>query len=693
MVYRARRGIVLALCLLTLLTPLVGPVSAHAALEAANMDLSADPAEDFYRYVNGGWQDRTEIPADRGSYGVFDELYDRTRDQLLSILDDPDAAATLEPGSDQWKAVQLYQQGLDLETRNVQGIEPIQPLLDDIAGITTLDDVHAFQQGAAFDLLNGLFSFYVAPDLLDSSVNVPYLGGPYFGLPNRDYYVDEDPELRDAYIGTSAELLIHAGYDPDTAQEAAAAVYELEYALADATLPREDAQDFAVIYNPMSLDELKTLYPAMDWDAWVAELGFEGIETFVVDDVAYFEALPGILAETPIEVLQAYYILEVMWSASSLLSEEIEATAFAFEGPVMSGVSEQSPLEERSLDTVNSIVPDAIGRLYVAEHFPPEAKAEIEALVDAEIDAFRIRLENNPWMSEETRAGALAKLDSMMVKVGYPDEWDDYEALQIGDSYAASVMSAGEASVRESLAEAGQPVDRSAWDMPVQRVNAYYNPLNNEIVFPAAILQAPFFEYGGDPAANFGGIGMVIGHELTHGFDVSGSQFDAEGNLVNWWAEEDFATFDALNHRLVDQYNAIEVLPGVTINGQLTVGENAADLGGTQIAYDAFMLSLAREGEASGTATPSATPFASPVMPAGMDALTPQQRFFVSVATVWRFKSRDEALRTQVMIDPHSPGTVRAVVPIRNMDAFHDAFDVQPGDPMYLPPEDRVVIW
>lgn len=380
-----------------------------------------------------------------------------------------------------------------------------------------------------------------------------------------------------------------------------------------------------------------------------------------------------------------------MWVYSDMLSEEIDTTVFSFEGPLLEGVTEQRTLEERTLDQVDTTLSDALGRLYVDEYFPPEAKEEITALVDAEIAAFRLRIENNEWMSDGTRQLALGKLDAIAVKVGYPDQWQTYEHVDIADSYALSMVSAANADVRDNLGRVGQKVDRDEWTTSAQTINAYYNPVMNEIVFPAAILQPPFFQYGGDPAANFGGIGMVIGHELTHGFDLTGSQFDAQGNLTNWWTEADYEEFLALNQQVVEQYSAIEVLPGLTINGQVTVGENVADLGGVQIAYDALMIYLAEQGEL--LATPSATPMATPVGTYDFDSLTPEQRFFVSVASIWRWETRDEALRTQVLLDEHSPAVVRAVVPIQNMDDFHEAFDIQPGDPMYLPPEERIVVW
>jgi predicted metalloendopeptidase len=356
---------------------------------------------------------------------------------------------------------------------------------------------------------------------------------------------------------------------------------------------------------------------------------------------------------------------------------------------VLSGQDTLKPLDERIMSAVNGALPDAIGKLYVERYFPPEAKASIESLVGDILAAFHDRLEQNTWMSPVTRDKALAKLAAVRVKVGYPDKWKTYEKVEIGSTYADSMLSASVAEMERQLAKAGKPVDRSEWGMPPQTVNAYYNPGNNEIVFPAAILQPPFFDYQADPATNYGAIGYVIGHEITHGFDLQGSQFDAQGNLNNWWTPQDKASFDALTNALVKQYDAIEVKPGLHINGQITVTENTADLGGIQVAYDALQRRLAEQA----AATPAATPVATAADDPALAEFTPAQRFFIAAATVWREKTRDSALVTQIKSDEHSPAAVRGVQPLRNMQQFFDAFHIVPGDPMYLPPDQRVVIW
>jgi putative endopeptidase len=675
-------------------------------INPADMDFSVDPAEDFFRFANGGWLDRTEIPADEGAYGVFNELIDRTRVQLLDLLNEKASGGDLQEGSDEWKAAEIYRQGIDIETRNEQGIEPIQPILDRIDAIQDLDDFHEFQQSAAFSWLTGLFWIYASPDLADSSVNAAYLSSSFFGLPNRDYYLEDDEgnaEVREAYIQVLADLLGYIGYDDAEAADAAQAVYDLERQLVEPTLTREESQDASLSYNPTSVADLAKIYPLMDWDAYLAELGLTGIDTIVVTELRYLEALEGIVSATPIETLKDFVKMEVLWSFAGFLGEDIGETAFSFQGGVLSGVDQQAPLEERVLDETSGMLGEAIGRLYVEEYFPLEAKEQVTELVEALIVAFRARLEANPWMSEETKSEALAKLDALGMKIGYPDRWRSYEAVEIADSYVGSFLSAVNADTRHNLDQAGKPVDPEEWFIPPQTVNAFYDSTANEIVFPAAFLQAPFFDYQADPASNFGGIGFVIGHEITHGFDLQGSQFDAEGNLRNWWTEADQAAFDELNQRVVDQYSAIEVLPGVNIDGQITVTENVADLGGVQVAYDALLVYLEAQGETLATpsaeGSPAATPLATPV--GGLDAtpvggevaLTQQQRFFVAAATVWREKIRDESLETQVRVDVHAPAEQRATVPIQNMDEFYEAFGIEPGDAMYLPPEERITIW
>lgn len=474
----------------------------------------------------------------------------------------------------------------------------------------------------------------------------------------------------------NAALLGYVGYDAAKAQDAAERVYEFEKRLAEPTLSPEDFNDPKNYYHPRPVADLIAANPKFDWPAFLELIGVPDLKTVVVTEEDYLASIDDILAATDLETIKDYLKLQVLQGTASSLTEEIGQTTFDFYGTFLNGVEERRPIEERALADVNDALGFAVGKLYVDEYFPPEAKASIEELVQHLIAATGTRIQNLSWMSAETKETALTKLDAMGVKVGYPDKWQTYEAVNIEESLAQTMLSASLAESNRQLARVGKPVDRDEWSMFPQEINAYYDPTNNEIVFPAAILQAPFYDYQADLAYNYGDIGAIIGHEITHGFDQSGSQFDAEGNLNNWWTDEDLAEFKALTDEVTTQYDAIEVLPSVFVNGDLTIGENIADMGGLQIAYDALHQALAESGD-----------------PGLIEEMTQDERFFVSWAVGWAEKARPEAIETQVATDEHSPYSVRAVQPSRNMGVFFTTFDIKPGDPMYLPPEDRVVIW
>ena len=683
-------AIVIVLVALSSVAPVLAQERAAPGVNPADMDLAVDPGADFYRFANGGWLDRTELPADEASYGTYpNELQDRNTALLVGLLTELGAAGTVRPDSDEWKAVRYFQQGTDLAARDAAGIEPIRPQLDEIDAIPDLAGFHQYLQGATFDgIVGGLLPIQVSADQQDSQVNTLYLGGPSLGLPVRDYYLEDDEAnepIRAAYRQTSAELLSYLGDDPERARAAADAVDDLERRLAEPTLTREQRQDRSLTYNPTAVADLPARYPLMDWPGYLQTLGLRGMETVIVTEPGYLDALPAIVAATPVETLKDYLRLRLLWNLSESLTSAIEETAFDFHGRVLGGVEEMRPIEERTLDQVNGLMGEAVGKLYVAEAFPPEAKAQVEELVADVKVAFQRRLEANSWMSPETKAKALEKLAALDVKVGYPDVWRSYEAVEVGDSYGETTLNALNAELRRNLAQAGRRVDPDEWFTPPQTVSAYYTAVFNEILLPAGILQPPFFDHQADPAANYGAVGLVIGHEITHGFDLQGSQFDAQGNLASWWTPQDNDRFQALNDRVVAQYGAIEALPGVFLNGQITVTENVADMGGVQVAYDALQRRLASDG-APLPPPPSTEASAGP-------NLTPEQRFFVAVATVWRQETREEALRTQVQAGIHAPARVRATQPIRNMDAFHEAFGIGPDDPMYLPPEERIVVW
>jgi predicted metalloendopeptidase len=655
-------------------SPEASPVAEQHGIRIEDMDLTVDPGDDFYRFANGGWLDRTELPGTSPAYGVFDELNDKVTAQLQDVV----FGLEPDPDTDTGKVRVVFDQFVNEDERNANGVEPIQPILDEIEQIDSLESGLAFQQVAQLDEL-GLFYVGSGAALDDATMNIAWMGPAALHLPDREYYLDESEEgqaIRDAWIEATTQLFVIAGYEEAEAAEAAEQMMAFETEIAKITTPSEAFNDPATYNNPHTLDQLQELLPAFDWAGWFETLGIPADVTVNVTDMMWMEGIAGVLEAAEPDILRTYFTSQLIWDNSAYLSLDIADISFGFNAGVLQGVTERRPIEERGIFLVQDIFPDALGQAYVAESFPPEAKAEIEALVANIITAFGERIRNNTWMSEETKEKALEKLDLMSVKVGYPDTWKSYEQVEVGESLFGSVHGAQQLRTQEDLAKIGQPVDRTEWGMAAFTVNAYYNPSLNEIVFPAAILQAPFFDPEADLASNYGAIGFVIGHEITHGFDASGSNYDGYGNIVQWWTEEDAAAFDALNQRVIEQYSEIEILPDLFINGELTVTENVADLGGLQTAYDALLVAIGEDAAAD-------HPW----------FLTQQQRFFIAAASAWREKATDEFQAYLVGVDPHSPAIARGVQPLKNMDTFYEAFDIEEGDPEFLPPEDRIVVW
>ena len=650
----------------------LGPVG----IQASNMDLTVDPGEDFYSFANGGWLADNELDETEVSLGTLDEAYYEVGQQLFEIILDLDADDDTAEG----KARTLFDQVMDTRARDRDGIDPVLPLLDTIQGISSIEDGLDYQERSFQDNLNGLFIPYADIALDDATRNVAWLAGPFLNLPSEGYYLDdtdEAEEIRDAWVEATAALLVELGYDEAEAAEAAEAVLEFETEVARAKTPDAVMQsDPSLWNNPRTIAELEAILPGFDWQGFMEANGIADQELLMVDDIAYLEALGGLLDDADPRVLQYLFAIELAWAAAPYLTSDMEEIAFSFQAGTLLGIEEQGPIEGRALTVVATLLPDVLAELYVEEAFSPEAKAEIEDLVDHLLAAFRIRIEQNPWMGEETRAQALAKLDLINVKVGYPDEWESYDDVAIGDSLFETFASATALINSQDLAMIGEPVDRDAWELPAFEVNAYYSPTANEIVFPAGILQPPLYDPNADLASNYGAIGAVIGHEITHGFDLSGSQFDGNGNLVDWWTEADTEAFEDLNDQVAAHYSDIEALPGLMVDGELTVTENVADMGGVQVAYDGLMLALAEANSDD-----------------RVWLYTQEQRFFIAWATTWRELARDEFIELIVEIDEHAPAPVRAVEPLRHMDEFYEAFGIEPGDPMYLPPEDRIVIW
>lgn len=648
------------------------------------MDKKVKPGDDFFRFVNGEWFDKTEIPADRTRWGSFDELRQNTDIDALNILKEAVNNKNLDPKSDQMKAVNVFKTYLDLDTRNKLGITPIQSTLDQINKVKNVKDIIALVTEKMPEGGLGFFGMYIYADAMDSNKNVINISPGSIGLPDRDYYVSQDADSKDKkqkYEIHVARMLQFLGIDAASATKQAAQVVVLETKMAEARLDRVERRDRRKTYNPMSVADLQKLTPSVNWSNYLNAAGLKNANEVVVSMPKYMEVLEQIFKTASIEELKSYLRWTLINKNTGVLTTAIDEANFDFYSKTLTGAIAQRPIEERALQVVNGTVGEALGKLYVEKKFPPEAKAKAKEMIDYVFLAFENRINNLPWMTPATRQGAIEKLRKSTVKIGYPDKWEDYSKLDIkspeqGGTYYENMKNVARWGFAKNIAEYGKPVDKTKWGMSPQTVNAYFNPTNNEIVFPAAILQPPFYDYKADMAVNFGGIGAVIGHEISHGFDDSGSRYNADGNLVNWWTEDDLKQFTGLGGALADQYSALEPLPNTFVDGKFTLGENIGDLGGVNAAYDGLQLYLKDKGR-----------------PDLIDGYTPEQRFFISWGTIWRTKMRDEAIKNQVKTDPHAPGMYRSYVPLQNVDAWYKAFDIKPGQTLYVAPEKRVKIW
>jgi len=646
-----------------------------------NMDTTVSPKEDFYSYVNGNWVKTTTIPEEESRWGGFNVLRKSTRNDVLSIVKTAKELGSYDEGTDQKKALLLFESELDTVARDAAGLEPLKPLLSAIDGITDLTDMQT-----AYAKTNGIdapfYGFQVFPDLNNSAMNASYISQGSLGLPDRDYYVlkdDKSKERRQQYVDHITRMMQYIDYSEADAKAAAEMILEVETRLAEPQLDKAQQRNISNFNNPRTLEQLSEITPAVNWSKFIKDIGVEKeIDTVYVLELKYMDELQKVLTSTPIEDIKTMMKWSTLNNAANLLTTELEKANWDFYSKTLRGTETQRPREDTAMDHVTGRVGEAIGKLYVDAKFPPEAKEKAENMIANVITAFKARIDKLDWMSADTKAKAIEKLDKFTVKIAYPDEWEDYSELQIkeGNGYAENMLALSDWNQKENLAEIGQPVDKTEWGMPPQMVNAYFNPFNNEIVFPAAILQPPFYNYTADEAVNYGGIGAVIGHEISHAFDDQGAQFDSDGNLINWWTPEDLTEFKKRGKALADQYSSIEVLDSLFINGTFTLGENIGDLGGVLGAYDGLQLHFKENGR-----------------PEDIDGFTAEQRFFMSWATVWRTLTRDDALETQIKTDPHSPGIYRAIQPLKNIDAFYEAFDIKEGDKMYLPPDQRVRIW
>jgi endothelin-converting enzyme/putative endopeptidase len=647
-------------------------------------DNKVKPADDFFRFVNGTWLDKTEIPNDRTSWGSFNELLKKTDKDALTILKEASKNPKYKSNTDQGKAINLYNSILDTVTRDKQDIIPLLPYLAKIDKVRNTTDLQ--QLLVEMEPIGGIgfFGVGVGADDKNSAKNSLSVGVGRLGLPDKDYYSSEEKdtkEKRQKYEQHIARMLQFIGESPEQSKESASKILALEIEMSQPRLDRVERRDGRLQYNPMTVAELQKMTPAINWNNYFNALGFTKLDTVIVSQPKYMKALQNILAENNVSAWKEYMKWNLINGSTSLLSTKIEDANFDFYGKTMTGAIKQRPREERALQTVNGTIGEALGKLYVEKMFPAEAKAKAEKMIQNIISAYQSRISNLTWMSAETKTKAIEKLNKITIKIGYPDQWKDYSKLEIksiadGGSYFENIKNLSKWGFQKDIDKLNKPVDKTEWYMSPQTVNAYYNPSYNEIVFPAAILQPPFYNYQADEAVNYGGIGAVIGHEISHGFDDSGARYNADGNLVDWWTAEDLKQFTTLGTALADQYSALEPLPGVHVDGKFTLGENIGDLGGVNAAYDGLQLYL-KENKNPGL----------------IDGFTPEQRFFIAWTTVWRTKSRDEAIKSQVKTDPHSPGMYRAYVPVQNVDAFYKAFDIKKGDGMYIEPEKRVKIW
>jgi putative endopeptidase len=649
------------------------PVS---GIDLAAMDTSVRPGDDFFRYVNGKWLERTEMPADKSRYGTFDILRDESQEAVKAIIEES-ASGDFPKGSDEQKVGDLYKSFLDWDGRDALGIEPLQPELDRINAIENYDQLAVYFAGALKRGLDAPFVAQQLPDFLDPKYYAILVAHSGLGLPDREYYFKDDEAseaIRQAYVAHIAKMFDLAGLADGA--DAAATIMALETRLAAENLKKEQLRDYARNYRKYALSDLPGLMPNFNWDGWTAELGIQDLEEVVVFTSDYMKALDGIITDTDLDTWKTYLTWSALNQAASRLTRALDDQNFDFYEKTLSGVEEQRADWRRATQTVDGLLGEVVGRVYVKQHFPPEAKARMLELVGNLVKAYDKSIRELDWMTEETKAQALDKLSKFQPMIGYPDKWRDYSALTIEpDDLYGNIERAALVEYKRALDRQGGPVDREEWGMFPQTVNAYYSPPMNQIVFPAAILQPPFFDMEADDAVNYGAIGAVIGHEIGHGFDDKGSTFDGDGVLRNWWTDEDRAEFEKRTSKLIAQYDAFKPFDDLSVNGEFTQGENIGDLGGITIGLLAYKMSL--DGKE----------------PPVIDGFTGIQRVFLGFARIWRGIIRDEELRRRIATDPHSPSVYRTNGPVRNVPEWYEAFDVQQTDALYLPPEERVKIW
>ncbi|MBC7556739.1 MAG: M13 family metallopeptidase [Chryseobacterium sp.] len=655
------------------------PTVKDIGLNLSNGNPTVRPQDDFYDYVNGGWMKTAKIPADKPSWGSFNELREKTDNSSLEILNKI-LGEKYPEGSEGKKIQDLYATFSDVKTRDAQGINPIKSDLAKIDAINSIADLQKYLVEATKTGDNPFYNWGASADLKNSNMNAIYLGGPSLGL-GRDYYQkksDANSKVLAEYQNYVASMLDVLG--TKDSEQGAMRIVAFENRLASYLLTLEQNRDAELRYNPETNEQLKTLVTHVDLPSYLSEVGVS-TDKVILGELNYYKNMDSFMNERTLPLLKEYMKFHLLSGNAESLSQKLDQMKFDFFSKYLQGQQEQRPMDKRGLSLVNGVLGEAFGKLYVEKYFPPEAKAQMLTMIDYIKKGFKQHIADLKWMSATTKAKAQEKLSKFTVKVAYPDKWKDYSKLILkspeeGGTLYSNLQNVSDWSYQKKLDKVGKPVDKSEWGMTPQTVNAYYSSSNNEIVFPAAILQPPFFNFKADPAVNFGGIGAVIGHEISHGFDDSGSKFDGDGNLNNWWTDADRANFDMATKKLGEQYSAYEPVKGSFVNGKFTMGENIGDLGGSSVAYDALQMYLKDHGN-----------------PGKISGLTQDQRFFMSWATVWRTKATDKSLSNQVKTDPHSPGLYRSYGPIINLDAFQKAFSLKPGDKLYKSPEDRIRIW
>ena len=650
-----------------------------SGIDLANMDTTVSAGTDFFRYACGGWNDAHPLTAEYSRYGTFDELFENSQKQLRELIEGLAAQKNNQAGSAAQKIGDLYNMAMDSVTLNKQGAEPVKAMLDKIAGMKDKSEIVPMMTEMAHIGIGTYFRSYVYADPKNSSLNIFQMGQGGINLGEKEYYLDTDSitqNIREQYKLYIGKLFQLAGFSEADAQQKVADVMEIETAIAKVSRSATELRDPEANYHKMSFDELKKTIAGIDWDAYMKGLGIQAPAELNVEQVEPIQEVARLMNTLPLSKHVSYLEYNLLDAAASCLSDDFVAARFDFYGKVLSGRQVNQPRWKRAVNSVNGMLGELVGEMYVEKYFPAAAKERMVKLVKNLQTALGERIDAQEWMSDSTKIRAHEKLAAFHVKVGYPDKWKDYSKLEIkNDSYWANVCRASEWGFNDMYSRIGKPVDKDEWLMTPQTVNAYYNPSTNEICFPAAILQYPFFDMAADDAFNYGAIGVVIGHEMTHGFDDQGRQFDKDGNLKDWWAAGDADRFKERAQVMVDFFDKIEVLPGLHANGTLTLGENLADHGGLNVAYLAYKNATAN----------------APLE--DKDGFTPDQRFFLAYATLWAGNIRDEQIRVYTKSDPHSLGRWRVNGALPHIQAWYDAFNITPSDPLYLAPEKRVNVW